>query len=139
MKWLLSQKIIDTQNFNIGDSLKFTGRIYTYLNPVSYLDALNYPDLFKSFDGIFADGGLLVKAIKVVYGKKIHRWSFDMGSMAPIVFEHAQQTGKSVEVELILKKEKTRQNLAEISVDDILKQAVHTDIVVEEDMSDNEW
>ena len=51
----------------------------------------------------------------------------------------AQQTGKSVEVELILKKEKTRQNLAEISVDDILKQAVHTDIVVEEDMSDNEW
>lgn len=51
----------------------------------------------------------------------------------------AQQTGKSVEVELILKKEKTRQNLAEISVDDILKQAVHTDIVVEEDMSDDEW
>lgn len=51
----------------------------------------------------------------------------------------AQQTGKSVEVELILKKEKTHQNLAEISVDDILKQAVHTDIVVEEDMSDNEW
>lgn len=51
----------------------------------------------------------------------------------------AQQTGKSVEVELILKKENTRQNLAEISVDDILKQAIHTDIVVEEDMSDNEW
>ncbi|MGN0251645.1 MAG: DNA polymerase III subunit gamma/tau [Oliverpabstia sp.] len=51
----------------------------------------------------------------------------------------AQQTGKSVEVELILKKENTLQNLAEISVDDILKQAVHTDIVVEEDMSDNEW
>lgn len=51
----------------------------------------------------------------------------------------AQQTGKSVEVELILKKGKTRQNLAEISVDDILKQAVHTDIVVEEDMSDDEW
>lgn len=51
----------------------------------------------------------------------------------------AQQTGKSVEVELILKKENTRQNLADISVDDILKQAIHTDIVVEEDMSDNEW
>lgn len=98
MKWLLSQKIIDTQNFNIGDSLKFTGRIYTYLNPVSYLDALKHPESFKSFDGIFADGGLLVKAIKVVYGKKIHRWSFDMGSMAPIVFEHAQQTEKSIAI-----------------------------------------
>ena len=47
-----------------------------------------------------------------------------------------QQIGKSVEVELVLKKGETHQNLAEISVDDILKQAVHMDIVVEDEPDD---
>lgn len=50
----------------------------------------------------------------------------------------AGQIGKSVEVELILKKGNTHQNLAEISVDDILKQAIHAEIVVEES-PDEEW
>lgn len=94
----LVEKIVLMELFSVDQLFGQEGRIYTYLNPVSYLDALNYPELFKSFDGIFADGGLLVKAIKVVYSKRIHRWSFDMGSMAPIVFEHAQQTGKSIAV-----------------------------------------
>jgi exopolysaccharide biosynthesis WecB/TagA/CpsF family protein len=94
----LVEKIIQTNKVSIENILSKREGIYTFLNPVSYLDALNHPELFKSFDGIFADGGLLVKAIKVVYGKKIHRWSFDMGSMAPIVFEHAQQTEKSIAI-----------------------------------------
>ena len=41
-----------------------------------------------------------------------------------------------MEVELVLKKGETHQNLAEISVDDILKQAVHMDIVVEDEPDD---
>ncbi len=44
-----------------------------------------------------------------------------------------EQTGKSVEVELVLKKEVQHQDLAEISVDDILKQSIHMDVVVEEE------
>ena len=43
-----------------------------------------------------------------------------------------QMTGKTVEVEMLLKKTNMHQDLAEISVDDILKQTVHMDIVVEE-------
>ena len=70
----LIDKIIQTDKVSIENILPKREGIYTFLNPVSYLDALNHPELFKSFDGIFADGGLLVKAIKVVYGKKIHRW-----------------------------------------------------------------
>lgn len=44
-----------------------------------------------------------------------------------------RQIGKSVEVEMLLKKRDLHKELAEISVDDILKQAVHMDIVVEDE------
>lgn len=44
-----------------------------------------------------------------------------------------RQIGKSVEVEMLLKKRDSHKELAEISVDDILKQAVHMDIVVEDE------
>lgn len=44
----------------------------------------------------------------------------------------AEQMGKSVEVELVLRRETSHQDLAEISVDDILKQAIHMDVVVED-------
>ncbi len=44
-----------------------------------------------------------------------------------------RQIGKSVEVEMVLKKEETRKELADISVDHILKQAIHMDIVVEDE------
>lgn len=47
-------------------------------------------------DGIFADGGLLVKAIKLVYGKQVTRRSFDMTSMAPELFSYAQEYGKTI-------------------------------------------
>lgn len=73
-------------------------RIYTYLNPVSYLEALKHKELFTEFDGIFADGGLLVKAIKILYGKSIKRRSFDMTSMAPKLFEYATANRKSIAI-----------------------------------------
>ena len=44
-----------------------------------------------------------------------------------------RQIGKSVEVEMLLKKRDSHKELAEISVDDILKQVVHMDIVVEDE------
>ena len=70
--------------------------IYTFLNPVSYLYALDNKDLFGQFDGIFADGSILVSAIKIVYGEKITRRSFDMTSMAPLLFDYAENNGKSI-------------------------------------------
>ncbi len=44
----------------------------------------------------------------------------------------AEYIGKSVEVEMVLKKNNTNQQLSDISVDDILKQAIHMDVVVED-------
>ena len=71
-------------------------KVYTFLNPVSYLSALDNKDLFGRFDGIFADGSILVAAIKLVYGKTVTRRSFDMTSLAPELLEYAEKNGKSV-------------------------------------------
>lgn len=71
-------------------------RIYTFLNPVSYLDASKQVSIFERFDGIFADGSLLVKAIRILYGKKVNRRSFDMTSLAPELFHFAEKENKTI-------------------------------------------
>lgn len=93
---ILVQKIVLTESFPIKDIFTRKGKIYTFLNPVSYLSALENKDLFSRFDGIFADGSILVSAIKVVYGKSVTRRSFDMTSLAPQLFRFAQENGKRI-------------------------------------------
>ncbi len=83
-------------NREVPNYLTEKGMMYTYLNPVSYLTALKEKALFGMMDGIFADGGLLVKAIRLVYGVKVTRRSFDMTSMAPEVLAYANEHGMSV-------------------------------------------
>lgn len=92
---LLINKIITTNDV-IQDIFNLKGRIYTFLNPVSYLTALDNKTLFKQFDGIFADGSILVMAIKVLYGKSITRRSFDMTSLAPQLLNYAEQNRKTI-------------------------------------------
>lgn len=93
---VLVSKIISTEFFSVDQIFENKGKVYTYLNPVSYLTALENKKLFSQMDGIFADGSLLVKAIKLVYGKQVTRRSFDMTSMAPELFIYAAEHGKSV-------------------------------------------
>ena len=93
---MLVNYIIKTSALSLGDIFSQKTKIYTYLNPVSYLTALDNKELFSQMDGIFADGGLLVKAIKLMYGKQVTRRSFDMTSMAPELFAYAAEHGKTV-------------------------------------------
>ena len=93
---ILVSKIISTEFFSVDQIFENKGKVYNYLNPVSYLTALENKKLFSQMDGIFADGGLLVKAIKLVYGKQVTRRSFDMTSMAPELFAYAAEHGKTV-------------------------------------------
>lgn len=95
MKSLLVSKIVLTEKEWNGFDCHTSG-IYTFLNPVSYLDALKHKELFCRFNGIFADGSLLVAAIKMLYGSSVARRSFDMTSVAPQMFEHAQKRGKTI-------------------------------------------
>lgn len=96
MKSLLSQKIIDTEKLRKDEVFACKGRIYTFLNPVSYLDALEHKKLFAQFDGIFADGSLLVAAIRMVYGKRVTRRSCDMTSIGRQLLEHSVDECKSL-------------------------------------------
>ena len=92
----LIEKIICTDFYNLSYILEKKGHVYTFLNPVSYLDALDNKDLFGEFDGVFADGSLLVATIKLFYGKSVKRRSFDMTSLAPELFDYAEKEGKSI-------------------------------------------
>lgn len=90
------KKILSTEELSLDDIFTENRKVYTFLNPVSYLSALDNKDLFGRFDGIFADGSILVAAIKSVYGKTVTRRSFDMTSLAPELLEYAENNGKSV-------------------------------------------
>ena len=112
MKSILVSKILSTESFSVNQIFENKGKVYTYLNPVSYLTALDNKELFSQMDGIFADGGLLVKAIKLVYGKQVTRRSFDMTSMAPELFVYAAEHGKSVYI--VASKQKQVEKAVEI-------------------------
>lgn len=91
---ILISHILRTNLRGLDNLFMDKGKIYTFLNPVSYLMALDRKDLFGQFDGIFADGSILVAAIRLLYGITVKRRSFDMTSMAPELFRFAENNGK---------------------------------------------
>lgn len=94
---VLIELILKTEKNTPHTSIYTTPRhIYTYLNPVSYLTALDNKEVFGKMDGIFADGNLLVKAVKGLYGATVTRRSFDMTSMAPELLTYAEAHEKSI-------------------------------------------
>ena len=96
IKSKLVESICLTDLYSVEQIFEMKGKVYTYLNPVSYLTALDNKELFGQMDGFFADGGLLVKAIKMLYGKQVTRRSFDMTSMAPELFAYAEEHDKTI-------------------------------------------
>ena len=94
----LVQKILATETLSLDEVFTKQGRIYTFLNPVSYLSALDNKAMFARFNGIFADGSILVAAIRTVYGRSVTRRSFDMTSMAPELLSFAEKNRKTVYV-----------------------------------------
>ena len=96
MKSILVHKILTTEDFSVNQIFETKGNRYTYLNPVSYLTALDNKNLFARMDGIFAYGSLLVSAIRLLYGRHVTRRSFDMTSMAPELFVYAEKYGRTV-------------------------------------------
>lgn len=96
MKPQIISNIIEQEKVPVTLLLKDRGKVYSFLNPVSYLEAMRHRDLFGQFDGIFADGSLLVKAIRLLYSKKVTRRSFDMTSIGADLFDYSVKEGKSV-------------------------------------------
>lgn len=92
----LIQKIIQSSEKSIETFFTNTGKIYSFLNPVSYINVRKYCEQYKDMDGLFADGELLIFFISLFYGKKIPRYSFDMTSLAKYFFSFACKNQKSV-------------------------------------------
>lgn len=69
-------------------------RITTFLNPFSYILARNNKEQLSSFN-VKIDGGLLVLILKC-FGLKAKRESFDMTSLAPLIFNDAIRENKSI-------------------------------------------
>lgn len=72
------------------------GKTYTFINPYSYKFVRKNQDLFNSMDGIFADGIFLCFNLRLFFGLKVPRLSFDMTKMARDLFEKASETGESI-------------------------------------------
>lgn len=70
--------------------------LVTFVNPYSYSRMRAHESLLSSFDRIGIDGMSLVWLMRAFVGTSVQRVSFDMSSLAPLVFEAAAQEGKSV-------------------------------------------
>ena len=90
---ILKSKIVDSA---IRLDLNASG-IYTFLNPYSYHVARGNYSLFSQMDGIFCDGKLLCMVLRLL-NIKVERVSFDMTSLAPIVFSYAETNNRSLYV-----------------------------------------
>lgn len=90
------EKIINSEALEEHDLFSHKGKDYTFLNPVSYLSARELPELYASMDGIFADGSLLSLAIKITTGVSVTRRSFDMTSLASVLFRYAMENGRTL-------------------------------------------
>ncbi len=69
--------------------------VYSFLNPYSYMQGRKYKECFLSLDGVMCDGKLFCYLLRLI-GVKADRVSFDMTSLAPIVFSNLSSRGLTV-------------------------------------------
>ncbi|TYP76869.1 WecB/TagA/CpsF family glycosyltransferase [Aquimarina intermedia] len=69
-------------------------KLITFINPFSYLE-LRKSNVIDRIDKIYVDGILLVIMFKII-GINIQRKSFDMTSLAPVVFKKCGDEGKQI-------------------------------------------
>ena len=86
---------LDILKFKQKGSENIEGGLITFINPFSYLFYRKNLELFAQFDYLLIDGIALVKLLKLV-GIKTSRYSFDMTSLAPIVFENAIERNRTI-------------------------------------------
>lgn len=70
--------------------------LVTFVNPYSYTQIRRNGHLLSSFDRVGVDGISMVRLLRVCLGLKVERISFDMTSLASLVFTSLAEQGKSV-------------------------------------------
>jgi N-acetylglucosaminyldiphosphoundecaprenol N-acetyl-beta-D-mannosaminyltransferase len=92
----LISKITNTSKDYPSKTFSETGRIYTCVNPYSYHIVRNNFDLYDRMDGIFVDGMTMCWWIRLLWGRKIPRLSFDMTAMAADLFEELNESKRTI-------------------------------------------
>ncbi len=64
------------------------GRVNTCVNPYSYHLVRRHKELYASMDGLFVDGMTMCWLIRLLWGKRVPRLSFDMSAMAKDLFTY---------------------------------------------------
>lgn len=72
--------------------------VYTCVNPFSYHLVRRHTELYESMDGLFVDGMTMCWLIRLLWGRRIPRLSFDMSGMAADLFSHldTDRTDRSI-------------------------------------------
>lgn len=92
---MITQKLLKQPEKLDERNLNQAGHLFTFLNPVSYLQARTNFISYQNYDFLLSDGWLFVAALKSI-GIETSRYSFDMTSLAPIVFNKAIEQNKSI-------------------------------------------
>lgn len=91
------KRLVDSDKSYPNQILSHNSRqIITCINPYSYLIFRKKRDLYDQFDKIYVDGILLCIFIRLLWGKKIRRLSFDMVGIARDLFEYLDKSGNTL-------------------------------------------
>ena len=89
---LLKEKINKSKVVELSNN---NNKLITFLNPYSYLLFRKNLPLFSKLDIIYIDGILLIFLLRL-FSIRSYRFSFDMTSLAPLVFEDAINHNKKI-------------------------------------------
>lgn len=83
------------------------GRVYTCVNPFSYGMVRSGAGVYEELDGLFVDGMTMCWWIRLLYGAKVPRLSFDMAGMAVDLFAKLNASGENGNIYFIGAREDT--------------------------------
>ena len=83
--------ILETTKGYPGQTFEKQGCIYTFINPYKYQFVRKNNELYLSMDGVFVDGAFMCLLLRLFWGKKIKRLSFDMTGIASDLFTYLNQ------------------------------------------------
>ncbi|EPJ5820627.1 WecB/TagA/CpsF family glycosyltransferase [Pluralibacter gergoviae] len=88
---------IDTNQTTFGMYCQLDKKIVTFLNCYSYLFFRKKANIYKDFDSIYCDGIILQKLVRTI-GVNTQRVSFDMTSLAPVLFDFAEKGNYTIAI-----------------------------------------
>lgn len=77
------------------DALIEKNSCYTFINPYSYLKLRKNKKLLDEFKYLYVDGIFLVLVLRII-GLRVTRASFDMTSLAPLLFNYCIENNKTI-------------------------------------------